>query len=371
VSRVDGREFQTADFDLHGLARIRLVDAGPGDVSAVTRQLGPIRAPVAGEPDLVIRFVDEIPAGSRLRYLGLDEVAFTDDAFLLVRRKDRAQLRVQIPFGQIGQPCEILCERGVSGVPLLTPILNLTVLAKGALPLHASAFTYKGTGILTTGWAKGGKTETLLAFTARGGQYIGDEWVYISPDGRRLYGIPQPIRVWDWHLEHAPEFRSFVGRGHRVRLRALKFLHSVGLAMPGGGGVLRGVMPVLHRQLYVDIPPERLFGGRLGPMSGSFDQVYFVMSDESTDVRVEPMEPQEVARRMVFSLLYENQHFMAYYMRFRFAFPEAANPFIEGAEELQRRLLLRLLEGKPTYAVYHPYPAPIAALFHAISPFCR
>lgn len=359
------------DFDLHGLARVRLIDAGPGDVSTVRRQLGPIQTPVSGEPDLLIRFVDKIPTGSGVRYLGLDEAAFTDDSFFLVRRMGRTRRWVQIPFGEIGQRCEILCERGLAGVPLLTPILNLTVLSRGALPLHASAFTYNGTGIVTTGWAKGGKTETLLAFMARGAAYIGDEWIYISPDGRRMCGIPQPIRVWDWHLQHAPEYRALVGRGHRARMRAIKLLQSVERAMPRAAGLVNGLMPVLLRQLYVDVSPERLFGGPLGPLSGSFDQLYFVMSGESPDVRVEPMEPQEVARRMVFSLVYENLYFMSYYMKFRFAFPEAANPLIEGAEELQRRLLLRMLEEKTAYAVYHPYPAPIPALFRAISPLCR
>ena len=39
-------------FDLHGLVSIGLVDASPADVRAVTRQLGPIRARLAGESQL-------------------------------------------------------------------------------------------------------------------------------------------------------------------------------------------------------------------------------------------------------------------------------------------------------------------------------
>jgi hypothetical protein len=55
---------------------------------------------------------------------------------------------------------------------LLISILNLTMLAKGFLPMHASAFTYKNTGVVATGWAKGGKTETLFAFMANGAASI-------------------------------------------------------------------------------------------------------------------------------------------------------------------------------------------------------
>ena len=54
---------------------------------------------------------------------------------------------------------------------------------------------------------EGGKTEALLAFVARGAQYLGDEWIYV--DGpNRMCGIPQPIRLWDWHLGQFPQFRE-------------------------------------------------------------------------------------------------------------------------------------------------------------------
>ena len=59
---------------------------------------------------------------------------------------------------------------------------------------------------------------------------------------------------------------------------------------------------------------------------------------------------------------------MAYYLMFRFAFPEMRNEFIEQAEERQRELLSRVLAGKEAYAVYHPYPVPIPALFRAVEP---
>jgi hypothetical protein len=59
---------------------------------------------------------------------------------------------------------------------------------------------------------------------------------------------------------------------------------------------------------------------------------------------------------------------MSHYFKFRFAFPELRNAFIEHAEAIQRDILERALADKPTYTVYHPYPAPIPALFDAISP---
>jgi hypothetical protein len=366
---------ETVDYDLHGLAGIRLLNPSADDAAAVTRQLGSIQAPLNRAPDIIVRFVDRLPTTSRVRYLGVDEAGFTDDAFLVLRSKHKARARVQIPFADIGRQCEIVCESGLPAVPLLIPILNLTVLAKGALPLHASAFTYNGTGVLTTGWSKGGKTETLLAFMSRGASYVGDEWVYLSGDGHRMYGIPEPIRVWDWHLQYLPQYRRLVGAGDRARLRAIKLAQSLDQAISDGSGkgflparVMRRLVPLLKRQAFVDMHPRQLFGQGFGNLAGDLEKVFFVVSHESPDVVVQPMDPSDIARRMVFSLQHERLDFMAYYFKFQFAFPEATNPLIEQAETLQRERLAQVLAGKEAYAVYHPYPVPIEMLFDAISP---
>jgi hypothetical protein len=365
------------DYDLHGLVGIRLVGASPGDVAAVTRQLGPIRSRLEREPDIVIRFVDRLATSSRLRHLGVEEAGFTDDAFLVLRSKHKAPAKVQIAFAEIGERCEIVCERGLPAVPLLIPIVNLTVLHKGAVPLHASAFVHDGTGVVATGWSKGGKTEAMLAFVDRGARYVGDEWVYITGDGARIFGIPEPIRVWDWHLQELPRYRALAGRGDRARLRAIKSLLALErvLAAPRARRLalargFRRVAPLLRKQLFVDIPPERLVAGGLGALSGSFDRLFLLASHEAPDVTVEPIDPLEVGRRMVFSLQHERLAFMTYYLQFRFAFPDQRNPVVEEAEELQREALERVLAGKPAYAVYHPYPASIPALFDAMSPYC-
>jgi hypothetical protein len=378
MSHTNGYHPEQIDYDLHGLAGIRLIDASASDAAAVTRQLGPIQAPLARDPDIVIRFVERLTTSSRVRYLGLDEAGFTDDAFLVLRSKHGVRAKVQVAFEQIGKQCEIICESGLPAVPLLIPILNLTVLSRGAIPLHASAFTYNGTGVLTTGWSKGGKTEALLAFMSQGAEYIGDEWVYISGDGQRMYGIPEPIRVWDWHLGYLPSYRPLVGWDDSIRLRTIKMVQAVDqvmLQVAGRGSlparVMSRIRPVLKRQLFVDMHPKKLFGSGFGSLKGNLQKVFFVASHETPDVTVQPMDPQELARKMVFSLQYERLDFMSYYLKFRFAFPEIQNTFIEQAEELQRERLMRVLAGKSAYAVYHPYPVPLAALFDAISPLLK
>lgn len=364
------------DYNLHGLAGVRLIGATAADEAAVRRQLGPIAGPFEGEPDIVIRFVDRLAVKSPIRLLGVDDAGFTDDAFLILRSKHKCPARVHIPLEQVGKRCEIVCERGLPAVPLLIAIVNATVLGKGAIPLHASAFTYGGTGVLVTGWAKGGKTETLLAFMAHGARYIGDEWVYLTANGRRMYGIPEPIRLWDWHLTDLPAVRGRIGRKDRMRMSLLKLAvgsiswgasnRVVKRLLPAAG--MRRLAALLKQQQHVQVPPERLFGPEATARSASPDVVLFTASHESPEIRVEPISSEEIARRMVFSLQEEMAPLWAYYLKFRFAFPELCSEIIERSEGLQREALRRTLAGKKAYAVYHPYPVPIPAVFEAVQP---
>jgi hypothetical protein len=361
------------DFDLHGFVGVRCVDATPGDLAAVSRQLGLLAAPLDREPDIRIRFVDRFELSSPLRTLEVDDVAFSDDAFFVLRGKHKSRSMVQIPFDAIGGPCEIVCQRGSSAVPLLIDVVNATALGRNRLPLHAAAFEYDGVGALVTGWSKGGKTEALLAFMSQGARYVGDEWVYLDEGGRRMFGIPEPIRIWSWHLEHLPAYRARLGRRKRLELRAIgagvqgaKRAIGSGLLPSRPQRFLARLLPLLQRQLHVDWPPADLFGASSLALSAALDRVFFVGCHELPEIRVEPIAAGEVADRMLFSLEAERERLMACYRKFRFAFPERANPLIEGARELQRALLSKALEGRKAYAVYHPYPVEIPALFEAM-----
>lgn len=369
---------ETSDFDLHGIVGIRLLDATPNDIAAVRQQLGPIEKPLSRTPDIVIRFVDQMTFSSRIRYLGVDDAGFTEDAFLIFRGKHKRRVRVQIPFEQIGsQQCQIVCESGVGAVPLLIAILNLTALSKGTLPLHASALRYNGKGILVTGWAKGGKTETLLAFVANGAEYIGDEWVYISSDGQLMYGIPEPTRIWYWHLQEMAHYKAMVARNDLLRLQALNAavslmerLESSRLGRGSTGRFIGWLRGLVKQQLNIQLPPEKLFGRKPGSGTVRPEKIFWIASHAEPSVSVEQIHPEEIAKRIVFSLQEERMGFMAFYLRYRFAFPDCSNALIDQVDEIERGMLLKIFAEKEAYAVYHPYPFAIPALFEEIRPYC-
>ncbi len=359
------------DFDLQGLVGIRLLDPTPPEAAAVGRQLGLSPGSLAREPEIVIRWMDGIPT-SRLRVIGDHEAGYEKDSFYLLRGNHQSRCRVQIPFERIGRlaaATEIVCESGIKGVPLLTPIVNLTLLAKGIVPVHASAFVYRGQGILAAGWSKGGKTESLLSFMAQGAEYIADDWAYITPDGH-LYGMAEPIRLRSWHLKELPQFRRRLPWAARARLRTLDLADRWKDALPRRSRLWpsRSIGRLLHllaRQAYVTVPPQQLFHQMAGPPV-QFDQLFLLASHESPEVRIHAVDPLAVARQMVFSVQEERERFLTYYRKFRFAFPDRANPLIDHAEQLQQELLAKAFAGKPAHAVLHPYPVQIPSLFESM-----
>lgn len=350
------------DFLLNPVVRVRLINASPREKALVRRQLGPIEAEVRGEADIRIRFVDSLPVDSPLRYLGDAEFAYNDESFFVLRGKHKSRVMVQLPVDAIGGALEIVCCRGVSAVPYLIALINLTALAKGFLPLHASAIRYQKRDILVTGWAKGGKTETVLGYANQGASYIGDEWIYLSGDGQGMLGIPEPIRLWDWHLQGLPRLRQRLSRNERLRLRSLAAVTAAANFAGRGSAVMRRIAGVLQRQRYVQVSPVRLFGDARCER-GRPDVLLFVVSGASDEYSVRPIDAEQVAAQMQFSLLDELSDVTSCYIRYRFAFPDRNCPLLDALPELLKQRLSEALHGIPAHLVLHPYPVCPQAMF--------
>jgi len=337
----------------------------------VTAQLRVPRLVRQREPGLIIRFVERLSLASPLRFIDSDDVAFCDGAFVILPKHNGPPGRAIIPMNRLGFGCEIVCESGISKVPLLLSIIHLVLYSVGALALHASAFTFDGQGILATGWAKGGKTEMLLAYMAQGAKFIGDDWIYVDPNRGYVYGTDRPFSVWSWCLDDLPEFRHKIGARRRMRLAAQssisKWLDKAAYQGAGNGGTARKVAGkvgnAVQSRMRVNLEPKEFFGPDACSFSGTIHKVYLVGSYDSPDIDVHPIGPREVVQRMVYSLQYERKELMSYYTKFRFAFPAMRSALIEGAADIERDLLSVFLATRGTYTLLHPYPLPIRRLF--------
>lgn len=354
------------DFDLAGIVGIRLVDALPTDIAKVQRQLGPLQAELSRDPDITIRFVDEVPDGA-VTYVGVGDTGFTEDQFFVLRGKGGVAGKALIPFADIGNRPEIICERTMPAVPHLLALINLTALTKGVLPLHACAFNIDSTGVLVTGWAKSGKTESLLACMSQGADYVGDEWVYLTSD-RRMFGLPEPIRLWAWHLDQLPSLLTGRAPATRARLTAWRRLASAarGASRLPASGVAKKALPILERQAYIQVPPADLFGPERIRLQGTLSSTVLMMSHSSPDIVVEQAGPREVSGRMLASLADERAPFLAHYQQFRYAFPTATSSVVDQAQRMEAEMLSTLFDDQPAAKVSHPYPCDIAALGQAV-----
>lgn len=365
------------EFDLHGLIGIRLVNPSESDTRAVRKQLGSLQTTsLDREPDITIRFQDHLPL-PELKYLGRDDAGFTDDGFFILNVKKTA-VKARIPFETIGSRCEFVCESGLPAVPLLIPILNLTLLNKDCIPLHASAFVYDDTGALVTGWAKGGKTEALLAFSAHGAKYVGDEWVILSKDGETMYGLPEPITIWDWHLDQMPGVQGQLSTAKSLVFKAIHFIGSLHKALSKGSlkdaspvSLLGKALPALNRQLYIRVPVEKVFASNNIESISRPEKLFLIMSQQQPDTSVESWSSDDIAIRMLESIYYEQVPFFEYYKAFKFAFPEAGNEFLDNVRALQSDILTSALRNKEAYRVLHPYPFSFEELYREMAPYCR
>ena len=131
--------------DLGGVLTIGVLGAGDREVARLRRQLGPL-PDIEGHPsDLVIEFVDRLPTAGPLVALGKD-AAYDDDGLIIRRGRRQTDVRIRVPLDQLGtRPLTIVAERGAPSIPSLIPLVGLTALAAGHVPVHASATPPSGT----------------------------------------------------------------------------------------------------------------------------------------------------------------------------------------------------------------------------------
>ena len=358
-------------YTLHDFVGIDVVNGSKKDIDLVEKHIGPIRSQSRRPTDLTLHFTDKLRHDGTLRLIGVDEAAFDDERFYILRNKHKSVAKVALDMQTIGSSTDVVCERGLASIPLLLPLINHSALAKGVLPLHASAVRYRGKGILILGWAQGGKTETLLSFLNAGAEYVGDEWVYVSPDGSRLMGIPEPVFVWKWHLEELPKYWSRISKKKRRKFAALDL--AIRGLQPFTNSKSRNVSfgtrfrSLLERQQNLYVPPATLFEGQMGDLATDFDMVLFVASHEARAMATTPVDPSIVAGKVRHSLSDERDVLMTWYKKYRFAFPERSNTFLEQADETEWSLLQAAFAEKPAFAFHHPYPLPIAEIAPSIS----
>jgi hypothetical protein len=180
--------------------------------------------------------------------------------------------------------------------------------------------------------------------------------------------LTQPIALRSSHLEGLPRYARMVGVRGRSRLRmstALDRAASAAARIERFGDLARRISGIAS-EASVSVSPQRLFDDC--PLQGQLDKAFLAIAHDSPTVRVEPLEPKRLAERLVSSLRAERLRLWSLYYAFSFAFPDRVDTFSEETEALETERLARALEGVESYALYHPFPAPVGALHDALAP---
>lgn len=359
------------DFDIHGIVGIRLINPSKSDLEVLCGYLGQFKETLDREPDLIFHFKDKLELPS-FTCLGLDSAVYTDEGFYAMSSKENVKIR--IPFDTIGERSEFEVESGFYDIPWLFDIINLAFLKKNYIPMHATAFVYNNVGFLVSGWAKGGKTETLLAFANHGAYYVGDEWVIISGDGKKMYGIPVPICIWEWQFNNIPDLLPKIGLQRKLlykNIHLLEFVYKtfkkIGLEKSFPSMILSKALPSFKRQLKIRVSPEKIFNGSQLE-SAKIEKVILSFSHSDAKYQIEEANPSEIAKRIFISNSFEQIPFLNLYKTYKFAFPGRQNDFLENIDEFQFSLLNNALKNKQTFKVRHPYPFIFEDLFNHIKP---
>ena len=366
-------ENKTIEYDLYGIVGIRLVNPAENDVKNLSSLYHSFRTELNREPDIIIRYRKDWQIGD-ISYVGVGEAGFNDDGFYILSN-GRLSLKTKIPFEQIGDKCELVCDQGIGEIPLLNRIISLTFLKKKYLPIHASAFLYNDVGALVIGWSKGGKSESLFSFMKKGARFVGDETVIISSDGKKMFGIPVPVSVWEWQLPEIRELIPPINITKKILFKTIHFIDNIYKAFNKSflknNSIIKLIgkaLPVLKKLLNIRIEPEVIFNGKVQWTPTNLNKLVIIMSHNKDDIKLTKYNKNDIAAMMITSNLYELDYFYNYYSKFKFAFPGIKNDFLENVGKIYNNLLPSAISGIDVYKVLHAYPVSFEKLFIAMKP---
>ena len=376
------------DYDFHGILGLRLVDPNLSFARWVGAELEPLGTSASSiDPDVSVARTSASVTSDAQFNLGnagdYQECVYSDSELWV--RSDGEFL--SIPFEALGKRCEIRYTGGFRARRAwryVRPILQIGLLEKGSLAVHASSMIYRDKGILLAGWAESGKTEALLGFLMDGASMISDKWTIVSEHEDAIYSFPSRITMRDWVLKYLPEVTEILTPGQKRRLRiggamtalATRALQSA-RSLDSVAMVSEVLRPALDSGRTVTIDQSQLAGLGGGDVKfdsaatqAPFDKLFLLLPSDRRDVQVQPSSGAEVSPRLAECASYERRHLFGLYSKFKYAIPSAPPTALDDAKEREESMLQRVLATKEVYQVLAPFPCDPRAMQAAIAPFC-
>ena len=334
----------SCDFRAMGLT-VRAFDCPPRAGRVLRRLLGADR-PHQGFADVRVRFVEKIDWSSARRFAGTD--TFWDGRYLGIRQPGGW---LGVPFGDPNEHSfKLICERGVRGLPILRSILQVQAVRKGYLPVHGSAFAYKGRGFIATGWPRAAKTGMALAAMNGGGALIAAEQASIDPESLLLHNATEPIQARPWHVRHLESDRHVVGSATRTRLLLVDRLLQLAARFGAERGPLARLYAATARRNFAEVSAERLtYASPTTPLTA----IICVIGTSGVPESVARSPLGLAEERLI--LLFESEiaQLSSHYRQYQFLVPGEGRSLIDDARTRYQLVVSRVLQQVPCYEVLH------------------
>jgi hypothetical protein len=361
-------------FDLSGRLVLESLDDDERVARYIRGQMAPFQptvVPAAPRPaDLVLASsIDDMDAILEEQRPADDDLTTgTDGRRLYVLSKGR---RCSIPDALDEAPIRFDYD---PGFPLwrvfrtaVRPAMQVALAASGrGVAVHAATVTLDGGAIVVAGWSESGKTETALGLMERGASFLSDKWTILGSDGLAS-AFPISIGIRRWVLRYLPTLRSSLTRAARLQFTAAGLASLVlepvagrsarsrtaGFVADGAGRAMaigdRAAFEVAElRTAYGQTDdPERTVPVRL---------VVALRTVPGEDVRVQSVEPGEIAARLARSAAYERRHYFELLQRAGYALPDRIAARQDRAIAADEELLRALFKRVRVVAVDAPFP---------------
>lgn len=372
----------TVRLSVHGHVSLTLRNASAKDVRAVTQAIGASRdVNTPGDNGRAVRGTDvEICFSKRgrditgWRKLGEQGDYWTEGRLAICDSRTTGPIEVELPAIENSEMTfRIHYPTGLRRLPLLRSIVNAISAEKQVLGVHGTAFTYEDRGYLVCGWPRGGKTGTLLAYLLQGAQYLAAEWAYVSHDGQMMHGVPEDIRLRDWHVRQSGGRLKRVGIGDRTKLASRNYA-SKGLfgasrllsgTVPKGSKSLRILAEGIARRRYIDRPASEWLGVPLRARAAPLHTIFFVGTHRAPRIEVKLLGADEATRRLEVLQQEDLTDLLQTYRKWKYAISDPSD-WLDANQANRNALIKQLVDGKTVYSVDHPSNVNLDDLFHQI-----
>ncbi|MXR41867.1 hypothetical protein GRX01_11030 [Halobaculum sp. WSA2] len=219
------------------------------------------------------------------------------------RSEDRFTLRDHASTIAVDEDwTEVACSSKASTSTLTTLLegqLRQQLAPEGKAMIHGSGVRYEGETLLFPAWRHTGKTNTMLSFAVRGGDFLSDDRLFVDERGM-AHSYPMPINLLQYNLRAFPELLA------RSNFERFKDRLSMALASQTEGmpehSFVRGVLDYLNNHVIKDsykYHPSDLFEDIVTiPQETPIDKLVLLETTESDidHCRIEPIEAKTMAR---------------------------------------------------------------------------